>query len=144
MRDKAWMWISVGVLGLLLLDGSLHARSMRQQATRAVLAASCTGNQLDLDLDGDGSPEEVVVERVGGDAWATVYSDGDLRSTSRIGQWRDDAALEAIDANGDGRTDLVRRWSDGGKQVAQVWLSNGASFDAGWTGATALTCLAQR
>jgi hypothetical protein len=97
-----------------------------------------------MDVAGTGAPATVRVTRVDGDAWADVYVDGNIRSTTRIGAWRDDATLEALDVNGDGRADLVRHYQVDGKPVAQVWLSNGSAFDEGWTGAAQVTCVAQR
>ncbi|MCU1281660.1 MAG: hypothetical protein JWM53_5206, partial [bacterium] len=93
--------------------------------------------------DGDGVAESVRLVRVGGDAWADVWTGTMLRSSTRVGAWRDDAALEALDVNGDGKVDVVRRWSEGPEQHAQVWLSDGNAFDAGWSGVTGNTCVAQ-
>jgi hypothetical protein len=104
----------------------------------------CRTRALDVDLDGDGRAEHVNIVRVGNDAWADVWKDGALRSTTRVGAWRDDAELDAFDVNGDGRADLVRRWGEGARHIAQVWLSNGTAFDEGWTGETSNTCVAQR
>jgi hypothetical protein len=60
-----------------------------------------------------------------------------------VGAWRDDAAIEALDVNGDGKIDIVRRWTEGSTQHAQVWLSDGRAFDEGWSGVTGSTCVAQ-
>jgi hypothetical protein len=82
--------------------------------------------------------------RVGDDAWADVWAGTTLRSSTRLGAWRDDAALEALDVNGDGKIDLVRSWGEGPEQQAQVWLSDGNAFDEGWSGVTGNTCVASR
>ena len=53
--------------------------------------------------------------------------------------------IEALDVNGDGKVDVVRRWSEGPEQHAQVWLSDGSrAFDEGWSGVTGATCVATR
>ena len=97
-----------------------------------------------MDLDGDGRAEQVKLVRVGDEAWADVWSGASMRSSTRVGAWREDATIEALDLNGDGRADLVRRWSEGPEQHAQFWISDGNAFDEGWSGITANHCVAQR
>ena len=81
--------------------------------------------------------------RVGDEAWADVWAGAAMRSSTRLGAWHDDATLEALDVNGDGKIDVVRRWAEGPEQHAEVWLSDGLAFDVGWSGVIGETCLAQ-
>ena len=137
------LWAPVVVLGVVAtVAGGLHASA---RAAREVRATGCKMQSIDVDLDGDGRPEQVKIVRADGDAWADVWQNGEMRSSTRIGAWHDDAELEAADVNGDGRNDLVRRWSQGSQQLAQVWLSNGLAFEAGaTTGYVSNRCVAQR
>jgi hypothetical protein len=146
LRTKTLLWwIPATVVAMVAVaEGGMHmgaARATRRASAHNV--AACTAQKLAVDLDGDGTPELVRVVRVGGDAWADVWAGTTLRSSTRIGTWREDAAVEALDVNGDGKIDLVRRWTEGPEQHAQVWLSDGAAFDAGWSGVTGNTCVAQ-
>ena len=144
MRKSSLIWVPVALLAIsAMVEGTMHARAARQ-AKPVVATASCHARQLEVDLAGDGRIEQVMLTRIGDDSWADVYFDGDLLSSTRVGTWHDDAAIEAIDVNGDGRTDLVRRWTEGSQEHAQVWLSDGGAFEAGWTGISTATCVAQR
>jgi hypothetical protein len=148
MRTKTLLWwFPAAIVAIVaVVEGGMHmgARAAKKQAAHGAATASCRARELAVDLDGDGRTEVVKLVRVGNDAWADVWSGSALKSSTRVGDWREDAALEAIDVNGDGKIDLVRRWSEGPDQHAQVWLSDGAAFDEGWSGVTAKTCLAQR
>jgi hypothetical protein len=129
---------------IAVAEGGMHmgaARAARQSSASGI--AACPTRQLAVDLDGDGKAETARIVRVGDDAWVDVWSGATMLSSTRVGAWRDDAALEALDVNGDGRIDVVRRWSEGPEQHAQVWLSDGRAFDAGWAGVTGTTCVAQ-
>ena len=144
LRTKTLLWwIPATVVAMVAVaEGGMHMGATR--ATRhAHNGAACTSQKLIADLDGDGTPETVRVVRVGNDAWADVWASTMLRSSTRIGAWRNDAAVEAIDVNGDGKIDLVRRWSEGPEEHAQVWLSDGSAYDEGWSGVTGATCVAQ-
>jgi hypothetical protein len=144
MRKSSLVWVPVALLAVsAMVEGSMHARAARQ-AKPVVATASCHARQLEIDLAGDGRTEQVMLTRIGDESWADVYFAGELRSSTRVGAWHDDAALEAIDVNGDGRTDLVRRWSEGSQEHAQVWLSNGGAFEEGWSGISNATCVASR
>jgi hypothetical protein len=145
LRTKTLLWwIPATIVAMVAVaEGGMHmgaARATRRAATHD----ACRTQKLAVDLDGDGTPESVRIVRVGNDAWADVWAGTTLRSSTRIGDWRDDAAVEAIDVNGDGKIDLVRRWVDGPEQHAQVWLSDGSAFDEGWSGVTGNTCVASR
>ena len=129
-----------------IAEGGMHMGAARasRHASGQDAAAACHAQTLNVDLDGDGRAETVRLVRVGNDAWADVWSGRALRSSTRLGAWRDGAALEAFDLTGDGKTDVVRRWSEGPSEYAQVWLSDGTAFDegpAGLTGST--TCVAE-
>ena len=134
LRTKALLWwIPATVVAMIAVaEGGMHmgaARAARQSSSSNV--AACPTRQLAVDLDGDGKAETVRIVRVDGDAWVDVWSGAMMLSSTRVGAWRDDASLEALDVNGDGRIDVVRRWSDG------------RAFDAGWAGVTGSTCVAQ-
>jgi len=145
LRTKTLLWwIPATIVAMVAVaEGGMHmgaARATRRAATHD----ACRAQKLAVDLDGDGTPESVRIVRVGNDAWADVWAGTTLRSSTRIGGWREDAAVEALDVNGDGKIDLVRRWVDGPEQHAQVWLSDGSAFDEGWSGVTGNTCVASR
>jgi hypothetical protein len=139
--SKLLVWSIPAALVVLMALVEGGAQSRARAARRA--PASCAARELAMDVDGDGTAERVQLERVDDDAWADVWSGTSLRSSTRVGGWRDDATLEALDVNGDGKLDLVRRWHEGGEAHAQVWLSDGNAFDEGWSGVTA-SCIAQR
>jgi len=144
MRYKSLaLWVPVVLLGMLVtVAGGIKAGARAARDTRTT---GCKVLALDVDLDGDGRPEQVKIVRVDGDAWADVWQNGQMRSSTRVGAWHADAELDAADVNGDGRVDLVRRWSEGAQHVAQVWLSSGLAFEEGGTsGITSNTCVAQR
>jgi hypothetical protein len=147
LRTKTLLWwIPATVVAMVAVaEGGMHmgaARAARHAGARAA-AAACHARQVVADLNGDGVMATVRLVRVGDDAWADVWSGTTLRSTTRVGAWREDAVLEALDVNGDGKIDIVRRWSEGPEQHAQVWLSDGSAFDAGWAGVTGNACFAQ-
>jgi hypothetical protein len=147
LRTKTLLWwIPAAVVAMVAVaEGGMHVGATRaaRHGKAHVAAAACRARHVAADLDGDGTPEMVRMVRVGGDAWADVWSGTTLRSSTRIGAWRDDATLEALDVNGDGKVDVVRRWSEGPELHAQVWLSDGVAFDQGWSGVTGNTCVAQ-
>jgi len=148
LRTKTLLlWIPAAVVAMVAVaEGGMHVgatRAVRHGKTHAAAAATCRARHVAADLDGDGTPETVRMVRVGNDAWADVWAGTTLRSSTRIGAWHDDAALEALDVNDDGKVDVVRRWSEGPELHAQVWLSDGAAFDEGWSGVTGNTCVAQ-
>jgi hypothetical protein len=152
-RSLSWWFPVALVAGVSLVEGALHlgARGARSSAA-ARPPITCKSAELSMDVDGDGRADRVRLEKVGDDAWANVYlRDGDgrwtLRSTTRVGEWSDDPpsdVLEAIDVNGDGRMDLVRRWKKHGVVWAQVFVSSGDAFDEGWHGPVGGVCLAMR
>ena len=149
LRTKTLLWwIPATVVAMVAVaEGAMHmkGRASYQASVSAPATASagCGARELRADLDGDGVAETVRLTRVGDDAWADVWGDATLRSSTRVGAWRDDAALEALDVNGDGKIDLVRRWSERGEEHASVWLSDGSAYDEGWSGVTGRTCVAQ-
>lgn len=149
LRAKALLWwIPALVVAMIAVaEGGMHmgaARAARRHHAE-ICAGGCATRQVSIDIDGDGMMDTVRMVRVGDDAWADVWSGDSLRSSTRLGQWRDDAAIEALDVNGDGRVDVVYRWSEGPEEHAQVWLSDGANaFDEGWSGVTGATCVASR
>lgn len=147
LRTKTLLWwIPATVVAMVAVaEGGMHmgaTRATRHGKTH-VAAEACRARHVAADLDGDGTPELVRMVRVGNDAWADVWAGTTLRSSTRIGAWRDDAVLEALDVNGDGKVDVIRRWSEGPELHAQVWLSDGVAFDEGWSGVTGNTCVAQ-
>jgi hypothetical protein len=143
MRYKLVLWVPVVLLAMLaMVVGGIKAGARAARDTRTT---ACKLRALDVDLDGDGRPEQVKIVRVDNDAWADVWQNGQMRSSTRVGPWREDAALDVADVNGDGRADLVRRWSQGTQHIAQVWLSTGLAFEeGGTTGVVSDTCVAQR
>jgi hypothetical protein len=145
MRYKSLaLWVPVVLLGMVATV-TAGVRVGAQHAAHKTHGTACKLQSLEIDLDGDGRPEQVKIVRADGDAWADVWQNGALRSSTRVGAWRDDAELDAADVNADGRVDLVRRWSTGTQHVAQVWLSNGLAFESGGTtGVVSDTCVAQR
>jgi hypothetical protein len=145
-RTKTLLWsIPTIVVALVAVaDAGMHMGASRHaHATAPTPSASCHARQVNADLDGDGTAETVHLVRVGDDAWADVWAGPLLRSSTRLGPWHDDAVLEALDVNGDGKIDVVRRWSEGPAKHAQVWISDGNAFDAGWAGVTGNACVAQ-
>jgi len=147
LRMKALLWwIPATVVAMVAVaEGGLQMGAARAtRHARTVEVAACPTRQLEVDVDGDGKTEMVRMVRVGGDAWADVWSGTQMLSSTRVGAWREDAALEALDVNGDGKIDVVRRWAEGPAQHAQVWLSDGRAFDQGWAGVTSHhSCVAQ-
>lgn len=149
LRTKTLLWwIPATVVAMVAVaEGAMHVSTTRAthhaRHGAAVASATCKTRHVVADLDGDGTPETVHMVRVGNDAWADVWTGTTLRSSTRIGTWRDDAAIEALDVNGDGKVDLVRHWAEGPELHAQVWLSDGTAFDEGWSGVTGNTCVAQ-
>jgi hypothetical protein len=142
MKSLMW-WVAAAVVAVVALTASgVHMGA--RAAKKSPATAACRARELAVDLDGDGRAETVRLVRVGDDAWADVWSGALMRSSTRVGAWREDAALEALDVNADGKVDLVRRWSEGHEEHAQVWLSDGRAFDEGWSGITGHTCVAQR
>jgi hypothetical protein len=119
----------------------MHANT---RAARALAPAACKARAFEVDVDGDGRPEQLKLVQANGDTWIDVWHNGALRSSTRLGAWRDDAEIDTVDVNGDGRTDLVRRWHEGKQARAQVWLSDGIAFEDGGSGVTSPTCIAQR
>ena len=145
LRTKLLLWsIPAAIVAMVAVaDGGMHVGAARATRHEGVHGAACRARHVVADIDGDGTPETVRMVRVGDKAWADVWSGTNLRSSTRVGAWRDDATLEALDVNGDGKIDLVRRWSEGPAEHAQVWLSDGAAFAEGWSGVTGTTCVAQ-
>jgi hypothetical protein len=140
-RNVLLWWIpAIAVALLALAEGGMH--SHRRHASAAT--RPCATTELTMDVAGNGKKATVRMVRIDDDAWADVLIDGNLKSTTRVGTWRDDAALQAIDANGDGRADLVRRYEENGKHVAEVWLSDGTAFEQGWRGPSDAVCVASR
>jgi hypothetical protein len=84
------------------------------------------------DVDGDGAAELVRRVHDDGRAWVDVWRWSgarlDLVSSSALGTWRDDATELAMDVDGDGLTDLVRRYAKDGAPWAEVWRSDGSAF----------------
>ncbi|HWE30059.1 MAG TPA: hypothetical protein VHB97_18745 [Polyangia bacterium] len=148
-RTKTLLWwISATVVAMVAVaEVGMHmgaARAMRRNSAPAVaITDPCRTRRLDVDVDGDGTPESVRLVRVGDEAWADVWSGAAMRSSTRLGAWRDDAVIEALDVNGDGNVDIVRHWSEGLQAYAQVWLSDGNAFDEGWSGVTGDRCIAE-
>jgi hypothetical protein len=137
MKRAVLWWIpAIAVATLALAEGTMRSR--------APLAHPPCATELTMDVGGNGGLANVVLERVGDDAWVDVLIGGDIVSTTRVGAWRDGASLEAVDADGDGKMDLVRRYSDHGRPVADVWISDGQAFEQGWQGASEARCVAQR
>jgi hypothetical protein len=126
--NRMLMWAG---LGLVAMVWPLFANGT--SAPKA--APGCAGGDIAADVNGDGHADCVRLTRVGQDAWVDVRTtDGQLRSTTRVGQWTADTELEAFNADGDARMDLVRRWQTNGTHWAQVWLSDGAAYQASWSG----------
>lgn len=102
---------------------------------------SCRLVSLPMDVNGDGKMDLVLVTTNQDEVWADVWlSSGegfDLKSTTRL----DPSApseietVRALDVNSDGKSDLVRSGEKDGVAWAQVWLSTGTEFEAGWGGA---------
>lgn len=135
------LWVSATLLGVMAVaEGAMHVRQGRR---RVGDGAACL-RVLTVDLDGDGRAETVRLIRIGDQAWADVFTGDDMRSTTRLGPWHDDASIAAFDFNGDGRPDLVARWRDGLGQRSAIWFSDGVAFEEGPSGTSADTCVAQR
>jgi hypothetical protein len=89
--------------------------------------------ELAIDVDGDGRPERVRLQRHE-DAWwldvETMTAAGPaLRSTTRVADGAARAAwrLRAVDGNRDGKMDVLIEGAPGG---AALWLSDGVAFTA--------------
>ncbi len=149
LRTKTLLWWipAIVVAMVAVAEGGMHVGKTRgahrANASAVVASGGCATRQLDADIAGNGTLATVRIVRVGDDAWADVWSGTRLLSSTRVGAWRDDAVVEALDVNGDGKLDVVRRWAEGPEQHAQVWLSDGRAFDEGWSGVTGNTCVAQ-
>jgi hypothetical protein len=143
MRSKALLlWVPAVIVALMaVVEGQMHSSA---RAARNSELAACKARSFEVDVDGDGRPEQLRLVQANGDTWIDVWHNGALRSSTRLGAWHDDAEIDTIDVNGDGRTDLVRRWNEGAEARAQVWLSDGVAFEDGGSGVTAPTCVAQR
>jgi hypothetical protein len=139
-RNVLIWWIPALLVAML----ALAEGGMRSQRGHRATARPCATRELKMDIAGDGQAATVRIEHIDDDAWADVIVDGNLKSTTRVGAWHDDVSLEALDVNGDGRADLVRRYQENGTRVAEVWLSNGDAFDQGWSGPSEAVCVATR
>jgi hypothetical protein len=98
----------------------------------------CQIAELPMDVDGDGKIDLVRRWRHhSGAAYAEVHlANGtgfDLASNNSVGGYcisgNCQIAELAMDVNGDGKTDLVRRWRNGTRAYAEIHLSNGRGFD---------------
>ncbi|HEX4458901.1 MAG TPA: hypothetical protein VIA18_13085, partial [Polyangia bacterium] len=103
MRKSSLIWVPVALLAVsAMVEGSMHAHAARK-ATPVVaptaMNAPCSTRQLEVDVAGDGRTEQVILTRIGDESWADVYYKGDLQSSTRVGTWHDDAAVEALDVN---------------------------------------------
>lgn len=111
------LWLSSWV-GLARAFGGLEARSAPPPV------------ELAMDVDGDGNLDVVRVTRGADSYWADVWIGGQLKSTTRILDSQDGAALElaAMDINSDGRSDLILSWYLNGHGWTRAWLADGDSF----------------
>jgi hypothetical protein len=144
MMSRALLWWMPATLiaGVALVQAAQHVYT-GHKAEAAPVANACASAEVLMDMDGDGRNELVRLVRIDGDAWADVYSaDGNLRSSTRVGRWREPPSISAVDANGDGRMDLVRRWSERDTPYAQVWLAVDGAFEEGWQGPVSRLCVA--
>ena len=85
------------------------------------------------DVNGDGKSDLVRIWQNGTSAFAQVNpSNGkgfpSQSFNSSVGGWNASTKDYFADVNGDGRSDLVRIWQNGGNAFAQVNLSNGTGF----------------
>src|SRR5450432_178948 len=98
LRTKTLLWwIPATVVAMVAVaEGGMHMGAARtaRHAARHSAAATCRARQVAADLDGDGVMESVRLVRVGDDAWVDVWAGNTLRSSTRVGAWREDAALE--------------------------------------------------
>jgi RHS repeat-associated protein len=102
--------------------------------------------ELRMDFNGDGKSDLVRVWKNVNDAYAMVWlSDGagfSLAWNGYVGVWDvyDPPFMHyairelPMDVNGDGKTDLVRRWKNGNDACADIWVSDGAGFSQKWSG----------
>jgi hypothetical protein len=136
------LWVPATLVAVMAVaEGAMHVRS---RVTAHDAATSACVRELKIDLDRDGRLETVRLVRVGADAWVDVWSGDQMRSTTKLGVWRDDASIAAFDFNGDGRLDLVSRWSEGLETHAGIWFNDGLAFEAGPSGPAENDCIAQR
>jgi hypothetical protein len=100
--------------------------------TSTVIGGWATQNYL-VDVNGDGKADIVRIWQNGANAQADVLlSNGSGfvgTSSTIIGGWGDTTLQNQFaDVNGDGKTDIVRVWNNGGNAQADVLLSNGVAF----------------
>jgi len=144
MRSKAMLlWVPAVLMGMMAVVEA-RMQASRAHVGRVHEGTVCSARLFDIDVDGDGRPEQLRVVRASNDTWVDVWHNGMLRSSTRLGTWRADAEIDTVDVNGDGRTDLVRRWHEGGETRAQVWLSDGAAFEDAGSTVSSPTRVAQR
>lgn len=143
MKTKMLSWSISSVLfaAFILAGGEVQLRRARASL---LPKDPCPPARLALDVDGDGHDEEIRLVRVGDTAWADVWAHGQVRSTTRLGAWHDHERLAAVDANHDGKSDLLRRWNEGPSEHTELWLSDGVALTAGWSAVTGGRCVARR
>lgn len=88
-----------------------------------------------VDVNGDGKADLIRIWNTGNGAKAQVnLSNGTgfpvQHSNFAIGGWNPTTKDFFVDANGDGKADLVRIWNNDGKGKAQLSLSTGIGFPA--------------
>lgn len=142
MLRKRTLLVGVAATLVAVMAVAEGARHVRHGARDH--AAACSVRELRADLDGDGRVETVRLVRVGDDAWADVWDGPSMRSTTRLGAWHDDLALDAYDMNGDGKLDLVARWNEGPEARGAIFFGDELAFLEGPSGATGEPCFAQR
>jgi hypothetical protein len=134
------LWVPATLFAVMAVaEGAMHVRNGASHQR----ASACV-RELSVDLDGDGRRETVRLTRVGNEAWADVWTGAQMRSTTLLGAWRDDASLSAFDFNGDGKLDLVSSWTEGMQPRAAIWFTDGLAFEQGPSGPAGNACVAQR
>lgn len=128
--DVVQCWNKDGKMSfsVFLSNGSTFTR----QADQFMTQGSVNLGVLPVDVDGDGKTDIAQLWNDGGRMAIIVYHSlgttfEDWGSTKQV-EGVNNVGVFAADYNGDGKTDIIQNWDDGGKLHVIVYKSNGSSF----------------